>query len=248
MQVIVSAGEHMYKCLSPFMRQWEKYCGWNFGLPIFDSLDMVVCGFSPVDFYSSNRVKFHSLGDYNDWPAERWSDMLTKILNDVADEQFILMLEDYWLLRQVDIYAVKMLFDYAAQYQNVLKIDLGYDRLYINGGADFLYGVNTYDHCGYLDLLKSPPGTPYQMSLWGGIWNREQLKRVLVPGETPQDIEIAGSSRVTDDQLVLGTRQGPMLHANIYQSRNAGRPVYRDRSWEIKTEDLAFMKARGWIE
>lgn len=241
MQVIVAASEQMYKCLSPFVYQWRKYVN-------FDDVDLVICGFAEVEYFFKKATRFYSLGEQADWPASRWSEKLIRILDEVAEEQFILMLEDYWLTRPVDMQAVKMLFDYAAQFENVLKIDLTHDRLYINGGADFLYGSNTYDNCGYLDLIKSPPGTPYQMSLWAGIWNREQLKRILVPGETPQDIEIAGTRRVTDDQLVLGTRQAPLLHGNIYQSRNGGEPVYEDAHWAIKPEDLAFMKEKGWIE
>lgn len=248
MQVIVVASEKMYNCLSPFMYMWERHCGWNFGIPISDQIEIVVCGFKPVSFYNDYRCEFYSIGDFSDWPASRWSEQLMKILDEVAQPQFILMLEDYWLLRPADVCAIKMLFDYAAQFQNVLKIDLGTDRLYINGGSNFLYGANTYDNVGYLDLVKSPPGTPYQMSLWGGIWNREQLRKVLLPGETPQDIEIAGTSRVTDGQLVLGTRQAPLLHGNIYQSRNKGEPVYEDANWAIKADDLAFMRRKGWIE
>jgi hypothetical protein len=203
MQVIVTASEKYYNCLSPFIHQWEKYCGWNFGLPVYDQIEMVICGFGPVGFYGDNKpqVSFHSLGDYADWPANRWAEQLMKILDEVADEQFILMLEDYWLTRPVDMLGIKMLFDYAAQFSNVLKIDLTHDRLYINGGGTFLYGANTYDNCGYLDLIKSPPGTPYQMSLWAGIWNREQLKCVLIPGETAQEIEINGTRRITDWSL-----------------------------------------------
>jgi len=250
MQVIVIASQPMYHCLSPFIYSWEKYCGWNFGIPVFDRIDMVVCGFEPASFYGFDKrqVEFFSIGDFADWPVQRWSEQLMVILDEVADEQFILMLEDYWLTRPVDVRAVKMLFDYAAQFENVLKIDLTHDRLYINGGSDFLYGANTYDNCGYLDLIKSPAGTPYQMSLWAGIWNREQLLRVLITGETPQDIEIAGTRRVTDDQLVLGTRQAPLLHGNIYQSRNNGSPVYEDAYWSIKSDDLAYMRKEEWIE
>lgn len=245
MQVIVITSEKMYHCLSPFMYLWNKYAGVSCGSPF----EIVVCGFSepPPQFHLSVQTDFYSVGNQADWPMSRWSEKLIKILDEVAAPQFILMLEDYWLLRQVDICAVKMLFDYAKQFQNVLKIDLGFDRLYINGGADFLYGRNTYATVGYLDLLKSPHGTPYQMSLWGGIWNRDQLRKVLIPGETPQDIEIAGTSRVSDGQLVLGTRQGPLLHGNIYQSRNEGTPIYRDRSWAIPLNDMAFMRGCGWI-
>lgn len=241
MQVLVVTSEKMYKCLSPFMYLWGEYAS-------FHPFDIVICGFSDVNYHCKDQTHFVSIGNQDDWPMPRWSEKLMWILEEVAEPQFILMLEDYWLLRQVDVRAVKMLFDYAAQFRNVLKIDLAQDRLYINGGADFLYGVNTYDNVGYLDLVKSPPGTPYQMSLWGGIWNRDQLRRVLIPGETPQEIEIAGSSRVTDDQLVLGTRQAPLLHANIYQSRNNGSPIYHDRSWAIKSEDLALMRREGWIQ
>ena len=243
MQVIVIASEKMYHCLSPFMYQWEKHVGGMLGTPF----DMMICGCAKPDHYLSSQTDFHSVGNQADWPVSRWSEKLMKILDEVAEEQFILMLEDYWLTRRVDIYALTMLFDYAKQFENVLKLDLTHDRLYINGGANFLFGANTYDNCGYLDLIKSPPGTPYQMSLWAGIWNREQMKRVLVTGETAQDIEIAGTRRVTEDQLVLGTRQAPMLHGNIYQSRNEGKPVYEDAHWAIKTDDLEFMKGKGWI-
>jgi hypothetical protein len=239
MQVIVIASEKYYHCLNPFLYLWFKYCGTE---------NVIICCFSPPKIDGRIQTDYYSLGQQDDWPAYRWSEKLIRILDEVAEEQFILMLEDYWLTRPVDVCAVKMLFDYAKQFQNVLKIDLGADRLYINGGSTFLYGANTYGHCGYLDLVKSPPGTPYQMSLWGGIWNREQLRRVLVPGETPQDIEIAGTSRVNDDMLVLGTRQAPMLHGNIYQSRNSGQPIYEDATWAINPADLAYMRQQGWIE
>lgn len=239
MQALIVASEKMYKCLNPFMWLWFKYCGLE---------NVTICCFSPPEIKAALKVDYYSLGKQSDWPASRWSEKMVRILDEVAEEQFILMLEDYWLVRPVDVKAIRMLFDYAKQFQNVLKIDLTHDRLYINGGANFLYGANTYDNCGYLDLIKSPPGTPYQMSLWAGIWNREQMRKVLIPGETAQDIEINGTRRVTDDQLVLGTRQAPMLHANIYQSRNKGIPVYEDANWAIKPDDLAFMKREGWIE
>lgn len=245
MQVLVITSEKYYKCLSPFMYQWSKYAHFGDDERTFR---VTVCLFKQTDFFMRDLCYVYSAGDQADWPVSRWSEKLMKILDEVADEQFILMLEDYWLTRPVDTHGVRMLFDYARQFNNVLKIDLGMDRLYINGGSTFLYGANTYDNVGYLDLIKSPPETPYQMSLWGGIWNREQMRRVLVPGETPQDIEIAGTRRVTDDQLVLGTRQAPMMHGNIYQSRNKGKPVYEDAGWKIKSSDLEFMIESGWIE
>jgi hypothetical protein len=244
LQALVVTSEKKYHCLNPFMYLWDKYIG------IYHSpFEVVVCGFSKPqpNYYLSDFTEFYSLGNQEDWPMTRWSDKLIAILDEIADEQFILLLEDYWIVRPADVSGIRMLFDYAKQFKNVLKIDLGTDRLYINGGSSFLYGQNTYDNVGYLDLVLSPPGTPYQMSLWGGIWNRDQLKKVLIPGETPHDIEIAGSSRVKDRQLVLGTRQAPLKHGNIYQSRNNGNPVYVDTGWAVKLSDMEFMRGQLWI-
>jgi hypothetical protein len=241
MQVLVIASEKYYHCLNPFMYLWNKYFGWQ-------GIDIIVCVFSEPHFVYKENCGIYSVGDQADWPPQRFSEKLLKILDGIAEEQFILMLEDYWITRPVDRAAVRFLFDYAAQFENVLKIDLTYDRLYLNAGSDFLFGANTYDNCAHLDLLKSPFGSPYQMSLWGGIWNREQFKKVLVPGETAQEIETKGTSRVAEDQLVLGTRQAPMLHGNIYQSRYKGEPCYNDIGWRIKDVDLEFMQAEGWLK
>lgn len=128
------------------------------------------------------------------------------LLQQVDDEAFVLMLEDYWLTRPVNTSAIKILYDYALQFGYVLKIDLCADRLYAYG-SDMEYGT-----VSYIDLIKSMPGSPYHMSLWPGIWRRDQLIRCLVPNESPHDLEISGTTRVShmQDLLVLGTRQYPV--------------------------------------
>lgn len=247
MQVIVMTSDKYENCLEPFMWLWQKYfTGW----PNAEPLDLVFCGFTaPKADLWRYGWRFHSIGAYEDYPPKRWSDAFLKVLDEVAEDRFVLMLEDYWLCRQVDTRGVKMLYDYAGQFENVLKIDLMFDRLYINGGSNFLYGQNTYAHCGYLDLIKSPQGTDYQMSLWTGIWRRDVMRRFIVPGEKAQEIEMYGTSRVNraDDILVLGTRQGPMSHGNIYRDSRDG-PSYADSGWAIDVGDLGAMRAKGWIE
>ena len=50
------------------------------------------------------------------------------------------------------------------------------------------------------------------MSLMGGIWSREHMLRVLVANESPWDLEIVGTDRLShiQDVIVLGTRQWPL--------------------------------------
>lgn len=169
---------------------------------------VTVVGFSEPNFDLPDNFEFLSLGSYRDYPFERWSDALIKLLGTIQDESFVLMLEDYWITRHVDTRAVKILYDYSIQFGYVLKVDLCGDRLYAYG-ADLDYGV-----VSYLDLVKSMPGSPYHMSLMTGIWRKDNLMRCLVPNESPHDIEIIGTPRVShmQDLLVLGTRQWPVRH------------------------------------
>lgn len=250
MQVVIMTSNQYHKLLGGFFHQWTKYfddyLATSARLP-----DLHVCGFVQDDVISGLQERydftFHSIGNYADYPANRWSDALLWVLDNVAKEQFILMLEDYWLIRPVDTKAVGMLVDYAQQFSNVLKIDLCADRLNADIGR-YAYNANTYNNCGYIDLIKSPQGSQYQMSLWGGIWNREQMRRFIIPGERAQEIELSGTSRVNqaDDVLVLGTRQMPMLHSNIIQSGKSGR-VYEAAGWKIKESDLEELKSLGYV-
>lgn len=206
-QVIVPSSEKYHVYLPGFMYLWGKYVG-------SDGFEVVVCSSRRPEGYNG---KFYKTGVYS---SHEWSDKLIGILENVADEVFILLLDDYWLVRPVNTYAVRMMYDYMHQFEYVVKFDLTTDRLYSDPGF-YLYGYNTYNTLGYLDLIKSKPSTSYHLSLWGGLWRRDLLKEVLIPGETAQQIELNGTHRLSqkgDEVLVLGTRQAPMKHANIIQA------------------------------
>lgn len=212
LQVIVMTSDNQYHCLSAYCHLFDKYYGLN-------EVSTVICGFSPLSSKLPN-CSFYSIGKYEDYPPDKWSDALMKVLDNVADEVFMLMLGDYWLVRPTDTYAVKMLYDYLYQFKYVLKADLTTERLFADGGGKYNFGYHTYDTLGYLDLIKSSPGSPYHLSLWGGLWRRDLLRELIIPGETAQQIELNGTHRLAqrgDEVLVLGTRQAPMRHANVIQ-------------------------------
>jgi hypothetical protein len=188
----------------------------------------MVCGFEKltgddIPLYFPFSVQLISLGKQSDYPVHKWSDALIKTLNEVAEDIFILMFDDFWLTRQVDVravemiygYMVEMIYGYMGQFENVIKFDLGYDRL----GA---FGSHVdYNTLGYLDLVRSNHQSAYHMSLWGGMWRRDLLKEILVPGETAQQVELNGTHRLAqygDEMLVLGTRQSPLRHSNVIQA------------------------------
>lgn len=201
MQVIVMTSNGKEKILQGFFYQWDKHFSTDY------EAEIVICGFAKnVDYF---------IGNFSDYPADKWSNALLKVLDNVADEVFLLLLDDYWLTRQVDTIALKMMYDYMFQFQNVLKFDVAYDRLGA-WGADLHYNT-----LGYLDLVKSDHASQYHMSLWGGLWRRDLMKKIIIPNETAQQIELNGTTRLAqfgDEMLVLGTRQAPLFHANVIQN------------------------------
>lgn len=238
MQTIIMTSDKYIQAVRPFMYLWNKYFQPDF------KQDNVICGFTPPDFELSPNFRFYSIGKFADYPVNRWSDALISVLDEVADDVFLLVLEDYWLTRQVDTRAVKILYDYMRQFRYVLKIDLCGDRLYAMG-ADLNYGK-----VGHLDLIKSMPGSPYHMSLMGGLWSRDLLKKVIVPNETPWDIEISGTvrlSRYDSDILVLGTRQWPLRHTLAFRGGDAQKLLLD----ELQPKDVSELRELGlldWVE
>lgn len=171
---------------------------------------------------------FHSFGLFADYPRSRWSDSFMEALGIMRsiDQIFWFMMDDYWVIREIDSRALAILSNYMRYNREILKIDLATDRLYAHAGAPYLYGKGTIGRARYLDLIESSPDSPYHMSLWTGLWNIDNLAEVIVPGEAAQEIEIKGTQRLKGmpHLRVLGTRQGPVLHTNIV--RGGQPPVY----------------------
>lgn len=231
MRVIVMTCDKYYPILKIFIHQFNKHWGAD--------QEVLVAGFSPPPYPMPDNFSFLSLGNMADYPAQRWSNALALLLNIIEDEVFVLMLEDYILSRPVNRTAIHIMYDYMMQFRYVLKFDLCEDRLYAQG-ADTSYG-----HASYIDLVKSMPGSPYHMSLWPGMWNKQNMLKVTVPNETAQEMEIAGTFRLShmQDLLVLGTRQSPVRITNAVRSNPSDINLSG-----LDQSDIDDLRAKGVIE
>ena len=229
MRVLVLTCDHYLHALQPFSYLFNRY--WS---PV---QRVVVGGFKHPDFILPPNFSFVSLGDMADYPIDNWSDAFVKCLGMMSEEVFVFMLEDYWLVRPVDDAAIRILYNYMHQHRGVLKIDLCTDRL---------YAPNMSEHgwTDRLDLVKSDPASPYHMSLLTGLWRKELLLKHLIPGESPWDVEIRGTRRLSRDadDIVLGTRQWPVRHSVVYRR---GNNSIADVSG-LLTEDVEEMRGRGY--
>lgn len=199
--VYVFTSDKYALALKGFAHLFNKY--WD------ETMNVIVHGFSTPEFDLPSNFHFISYGPQSEYPVNRWSDVLIKALDETSpDQRPIIMLEDYWLTRPVNVDVVNALWVYMRSTDNVLKIDLMTDRLYAQGMAD-------YGNIGFIDIIRSDPQSQYQMSLMTGIWNPQLLLSLSRPGETPWEMEIAGTPRVGamgDNAMVLGTRQFPVRH------------------------------------
>jgi hypothetical protein len=198
-RVLVMTCDKYLPAIKVFAHQLNKY--W---LP---NPQVVVSGFTEPTFNMPNNFSFISVGKQEDFPFNKWSDALYLTLDRFKDDVFVLMLEDYWITRKVNSDAVELIADYMRRNTHILKADLSTDRLYA-AGTDM-----NYDKHEYLDIIKSNPESAYHMSLWPGMWNNDNLLRMLVKNESPHDMEIGGTTRLSHnfpDLTVVGTRQNPL--------------------------------------
>ena len=202
--MVLTSDKHMH-ALRGFSYLFNKYWGDDQGVDVF--------GFSEPDFGLPRNFVFRSIGDFADYPLEKWSDACLKAV-DMMPDHFILFLEDYWLMRPVDKVMIDLLLQFAASnaLPRLLKVDLCADRLYAKDMQDF-------GNVGWIDLVISHKDSPYHMSLMNGIWSKNLFKQVVIPGENPWEVELNGTPRARELQMnVIGTRQWPVRHTLALRS------------------------------
>jgi hypothetical protein len=200
LRVIVLTSDRYRWALKPFSRLFNIY--WDTTQPV------LVAGFSPPKFSLPGNFSFHSIDD-QDYPQDKWSDALIKLLSEIEDEFFVLMLEDYWLSRKVDTRAVELFHEFSKKAGDVIRFDLTNDRLHARGDCRDALEIPPIEH---YDIVYTPPDTQYNMSLQAAIWSRKLMLDVLKPGTSPWQVEI--NTSLTDDYGVVGSRQWPVRYIN----------------------------------
>lgn len=238
MRVIVLTSDKYTPALLPFAHLFNKYWGAD--------QEVVFAGFTAPAFALPDNFSFHSIGAFKDYPLSRWSDAVIALMHQISDEVFTLMLEDYWITRPVMRRNVQMLEDYMHQFHYVARMDLTGDRKH--SGMASLYG-----QCGHLKLIWSDPNSPYHLSMMTGIWRKKHLLDILIPNESPWDVEIAGTNRLArlkDRMIVLGSDEWPVRHIRAFRGGEPGKLCLEDNGEDryiIDPDDIAEMRALGLL-
>lgn len=223
MQVFILTNDKHLWLLRGFCHLFNTFWGEN----------VTVVGFNPPPFSLPLNFTFYSLGRENG-PVSQWSNYLIRLLDLVQGTHFILFLEDFWLTGKVDVDCIDILSSWIPP--DALRVDLWKDRQAKRQARDI-------DTIGDYIIVETPPHTPYQMSLQAAIWNRDLLSQVLIPNETPWQVEIDGSKRLAHrpDLRVFGTRNCPVPYVPVNQ-KGTFNPE------RIPPKHFAYLHRKGWLD
>lgn len=201
MKIIVSVSDKYNWCLKPFSYLFNRYWG---------KVRVDIAGYTKPRFSLPNNFFFNSIDNYC-YPKNKWAVGMLKYLNTLNDETFVLLLEDYFLTRYVDIQGIKILNKMVLDQKDIIRMDLTTDR-------QFAGGSHLYGYYNRFDIICSPE-SPYEMSLQAAIWRRELFMDIL--NELPDnkksawDVELIGNNILIEKGYkVFGTCQCPVKYVN----------------------------------
>ncbi len=131
-----------------------------------------------------------------------WAENVSKML-DMIDEDYILNLgEDYYLARNVDEKRIEGLFQYL--------IKNGLDCIHLQANNT---GLRILDKNLGIEYIE--PGEPYYVCASPCIWNKESMRKFLIPGYTAWDFELKNSKSVQEGEQNFAT-----VHKSVFDLRN----------------------------
>lgn len=229
--IYVLTSDKYLDALRPFAYLLNKY--WR------PNPQVIVGGFTPPLFDLPSNFAFHSLGKFEDYPVDRWSNSLIKMLLELPHDVFVFMLEDYWITKPVKSGYIDIIGDYMKQFEYVARFDLTGDRL--NSGY-----AEPYGKVGPIDLIVSDPESQYHCSLIAGMWRRSHMLKIVVENETPWQVELEGTPRLRALKqyiIVLGTTDPPIKHTLALRGGDEGKLILD----ELKDQDIDEMRRLGML-
>lgn len=166
--VLISSCDPYQDAWQPFLTLFDRYwpdCPW----PVF-----LISNQSTID-----HPRVHSLTVGAD---QGWASNLITVLDRLQPASILYLQEDYFLQSRVDTSRLLSVIDYA------LAHDIGFVRL--AGGPD-----PDMNHSNPFGLGELGRGLKFRCSLQAAWWKTDTLRKLLVPGETGWNMEMAGSAR-----------------------------------------------------
>lgn len=141
-----------------------------------------------------------------------WSGGLRHYLEQIDDEFVLLMLEDYYLDKDVEINVIASLQNLMLTHNNIVKIDLTDDRMKVEH-KDWGKHLSSKQ----FDMIESSVNSPFLASVQAAIWRRDFLIDILNNKDNAWQFEKNKRTKkyLTDHKaVILGCVNPPMSYVN----------------------------------
>ena len=189
------------------------------------------------DIKLPDNFAVYSYSDGNPLPYTHWSNGLIYALERVPGNRVVLLFDDYWLVKKVNHKKILQVDRYLEFFPNILRFDLTTDRQFAGDAEDF-------GSFAGMDLVTTPFGSPYQMSLQAAMWNRLLLLELLERDKSPWQIET--ETQPPPKMRVMGTKQHPVNYTNIVKSGGLEHKALNFKGIPKKHMDV--LAENGWLE
>ena len=152
MKTVVFTSDTHNWLLRGFFHQWAKYG---------NELTVEVAGFTNPGFLP-DYATFYSIGKFEDYPVEKWSNSIIEYLNKIDDDLFLFLLEDYWLIRPINMDALHTAERFMTNHPEVGRFDVAADRVF-NRSSRYIGSMDLIDshHRPFLNSVSTIIATSF---------------------------------------------------------------------------------------
>ena len=145
----------------------------------------------------------YAIGNQADYT---WSGGLRVYLDTLEDKHILLMLEDYYLDKPVDVEKIHNIHGMMLEDERIVKVDLTDDRLKVD-----------YTDYHTNDFIVSDLNTPFLASVQAAIWRVDFLKAILNKNDNAWQFEKNKRTKTylnKNKAVILGSHKPPMSYIN----------------------------------
>lgn len=155
------------------------------------NIDITIVGYEDVDKLENlpNNVKVANMGIQEDF-GNTWTTALIPFFENVPEEYFVTILDDYILMNPVDESKIATI-EEQFKFKRVQKAMIG-------GGIP-LSSASEYTE----NLLIFNQNIPYRTSLHPSIWDKQYFLKYLKPGMTAWDFELKNDAIARNDKAKI---------------------------------------------
>lgn len=161
-----------------------------------------------------DNFKNYAIGQQSNYS---WSGGLKRYLTDIEDEFVLLMLEDYYLDKDVDLGTLTGCKNLMIHRPEIVKIDLTDDRLKVAHSKSNYALKDKPDSVVLEYFIQSDINAPFLASVQAAIWRKDFLMSILNTKDNPWQFEKNPRTKAylkKHNGVILGCVNPPMSYIN----------------------------------